>query len=106
MKHSRILLLAVVAFLLIPLAFSQTLTTGDVVGIVTDTSGAVVPAAKITLTSVATNEVRTATTNQQGEYRFALIPAGEYELSAETAGLKSNRTRFTALVGQEQAMNL
>ncbi len=89
-----------------PLAFSQTVTTGDVVGVITDTSGAVVPGATVTLKSVDSGETRTATTNDQGQYRFPLLKPGDYILSAGTAGLKSNNTRFTLLVGQEQEMNL
>jgi hypothetical protein len=105
MNRLRISLFAVL-FILVPFAFSQTLTTGDVVGIVTDTTGAVVPAATVTMKSVDTNEVRTVTSNGAGEYRFSLMKPGEYILSAVSAGLKSNNTRFNVQIGQEQAMNV
>jgi hypothetical protein len=105
MNRLRITLFAVL-FLLVPLAFSQTITTSDVVGVVTDTTGAVVPGATVTIKSIETNETRTATSNEQGEYRFPLMKPGEYVVSATTAGLKSNSTRFTLLVGQAQAMNI
>ena len=85
----------------VPRAFSQTFTTGDVVGVVTDTSGAVVPGATVTIHATATNEVRTATANESGRFRFSLLQPGEYTLSAQTGGLKSNVQRFTLLVGQE-----
>ncbi len=87
-------------------AIAQTITTGDVVGVVTDTSGAVVPAATVTLKSVDSGETRTATTNDQGQYRFPLLKPGDYIVSASTAGLKSNVTRFALLVGQETTMNV
>jgi hypothetical protein len=110
MNRLRITLFAVlfiaVLFNAVPLAFSQTLTTGDVVGVITDTSGAVVPGATVTMKSVATNEARTVTTNTIGEYRFSLMTPGEYILSATSAGMKSNNTRFSVLIGQEQAMNV
>ncbi len=110
MNRLRITLFAVlfiaVLFNAVPLAFSQTLTTGDVVGVITDTSGAVVPGATVTMKSVATNETRTVTTNTIGEYRFSLMTPGEYILSATSAGMKSNNTRFSVLIGQEQAMNV
>ena len=110
MTRSRITFFAVlflaVAFLATPSAFSQTITTGDVVGVVTDTSGAVVPDATVTLKSVDTGETRTDTTNTQGQYRFALLKPGEYVVSASTAGLKSNNSRVSLLVGQEQEVNI
>jgi hypothetical protein len=107
-KHRGYLFLRLcaLAMLLAALAYGQTFTTGDVVGVVTDTTGAVVPGAKITIKSVDTGETRTATTNDQGEYRFPLLKPGDYILSAETAGLKSNNTRMTLLVGQEETANL
>jgi outer membrane receptor for ferrienterochelin and colicin len=107
-KHTAFLLLrwCACAMLLAALACGQTLTTGDVVGVVTDTTGAVVPGATVTIKATESNETRTATTSDRGQYRFAQMSAGEYILSASTPGLKSNSMRFTVLVGQEQAMNI
>lgn len=85
---------------------AQTITTGDIVGVVTDTSGAVVPSATVTLKSVDSGETRTTTTNGQGQYRFPLLKPGDYIISASTPGLKSNSERFPLLVGQEQERNI
>jgi Carboxypeptidase regulatory-like domain len=87
-------------------AFSQTTTTGDAVGVVTDTSGAVVPGAAVTIKSAESGESRMATTNGQGQYRFPLMKPGEYTISAEAKGLKSNISKISLLVGQEQEVNL
>jgi hypothetical protein len=87
-------------------AFSQTITTADAVGLVTDTSGAVVPAATVSIKSVESGETRTATTNNQGQYRFPLMQPGEYLVSAASKGLKSNISKVTLLVGQEQEVNI
>ena len=87
-------------------AFSQTITTGDVAGNVKDSSGAVVPAATITLKSADTGEVRTVVTGPSGEYRFPLLKPGEYSLSGEATGLKSNVQKFSVQVGQVAEMNL
>jgi hypothetical protein len=89
-----------------PLAFSQTLTTGDVTGIITDASGAIVQGVAVSLKNVATNEARTAVTNESGQYRFSLLVPGDYTISAQTTGLKSNVSRFTVSVGQAQSLNL
>ena len=85
---------------------AQTITTGDALGVISDSSGAVVPGAKVTLKSVATGEIRTDTTNGKGEYRFALLKPGDYELSAASQGLLSNKDKITLLVGQALEVNL
>ena len=95
-----------VALACAPLIFAQTITTGDVAGTVSDSSGAVVPGATITLLYTDTNETRTALANAAGEYRFTLLKPGEYSISAHTAGLKSNIREFTVLIGQQQVINL
>ena len=87
-------------------AFSQTITTGDIAGVIHDTTGAVVPNAAVNLRSSATNENRTTVTNDAGQYRFSLLAPGDYTLSAQTSGMKSNAQKLTVLVGQVLEMNL
>jgi hypothetical protein len=87
-------------------AFSQTMTTGDIVGTVTDASGAVVPGAKVTVRFADTNETHAATTNAVGAYRFSLLQPGDYVVTGEAPGLKSKTEKLTLLVGQETAVNL
>ncbi|MDR3701936.1 MAG: carboxypeptidase regulatory-like domain-containing protein [Candidatus Sulfopaludibacter sp.] len=82
------------------------MTTGDVVGTVTDTTGAVVPKVTVTIKLPDTNEIRTGVTSDTGHYRFSLLKPGDYTIQAETTGLKSKLEKFTLLVGQEAAMNL
>jgi hypothetical protein len=98
--------LAALLLVLSPLAFSQTITTADVVGVVSDTSGAVVPGAKVTIKSLGSGESRTETTNAEGQYRFPLMKPGDYEISADSKGLKSNLIKVTLLVGQAQEANI
>ncbi len=104
-RFTRVLF-TVLFVLCAPLAFSQTITTGDVTGTVTDSTGAIVPNASVTLRFVDTNDTRTAPSNQSGQYRFSLLQPGDYVISAQSAGLKSGSQRFNVLVGQEQAINL
>src|SRR5580692_1908028 len=82
-------LFAALMMLWAPAGFSQTMTTGDVVGTVTDASGAVVPKATVTIKLTSENTVRTETTDNSGHYRFSLLPPGEYEMEAGATGLKS-----------------
>jgi hypothetical protein len=97
---------AVAALLFAPLAFGQTITTADAIGVVSDSSGAVVPGAKVTLKSLETGESREETTTGQGQYRFSLLKPGDYQVSAASQGLKSNIEKITLLVGQAQEINL
>jgi hypothetical protein len=86
--------------------FGQTITTGDVLGTVTDSTGAIVKSASVTIRSAATNATQTTQTNDAGLYRFPLMKPGDYAVSAESPGLKSSIEQFTLLVGQQQAINL
>lgn len=87
-------------------ALSQTLTTGDVAGIVKDATGAVVPGATVTLKNTDSGEVRSAVTGQAGEYRFSLLNPGNYTITAAATGLKSNSQKFAVQVGQAVEMNV
>ena len=71
-------LFAALTMLWAPAAFSQTMTTGDIVGSVTDASGAVVPKAIVTAKFLDENTVQTTTANDKGEYRFSLMKPGDY----------------------------
>src|SRR5579875_68974 len=62
--------------------------TGTVLGTVTDSSGAVVQNAKVTLTEVNTGIVHTAQTNASGNYTFPDLPEGNYSVTVEAAGFK------------------
>ena len=68
--------------------FGQTITA-DVVGRVLDGTGAVVPAAKVTVTNLGTNNVRSAETSDTGEYTVNLLPPGRYSIRVEHAGFKA-----------------
>ncbi len=85
---------------------AQTVTTGDISGVVRDSSGAVIAAATVTLQSAGTGEIRTVKTNETGAYRFNFLKPGDYTLSAATAGLKTDVTKVTVQVGQAMGADL
>jgi hypothetical protein len=66
--------------------------TADIVGTVTDSTGAVLPGATVTAKDTATGLARTQTTGASGDYSFTLVPIGTYEISVEVTGFK----KFTA----------
>ena len=61
---------------------------GTILGTVTDSSGGSVPNTKISLTETNTGVIRTATTNESGNYIFPDVPPGLYSVTAELAGFK------------------
>ena len=73
---------------------------GTITGRVADPTQAVVPGAKVTVTNLATNVVKTAQTNAEGIYVFASLPAGEYVVAAETQGFRKTEKTITLTVAQ------
>ncbi len=62
---------------------------GSIAGTVADTSGAAVPGATVTITSVERKTVDSVQTNASGFYEKARLLPGRYEVKAELAGFKS-----------------
>jgi hypothetical protein len=64
-------------------------TSTEVLGTVSDPSGAVVPNARVTLLRVQTGEKRFAVIDDSGNYSFPLIEIGDYTVSVEKAGFRT-----------------
>ena len=64
-------------------------TTADLLGTVTDTTGAVVPGARIKVTALATNETRTAGSDAAGNYLFNGLLPGHYRIEVSAPGFKT-----------------
>jgi Carboxypeptidase regulatory-like domain/TonB dependent receptor-like, beta-barrel len=71
------------------IASAQTAGTGAVTGTVTDPSGRSVPNAKVTATNLGTSQSRTVTTGTAGDYKFELLPPGNYQLKFQASGFKT-----------------
>lgn len=71
-----------------------------VTGTVTDSTGAAVLTAKVTLNSEQTGFTRILETNSSGLYSFARVPVGRYNLSIDKSGFKAiKRTDIDLTVG-------
>ncbi|MBI3668062.1 MAG: TonB-dependent receptor [Acidobacteria bacterium] len=77
-------------------------STGDILGTITDPTGGVVRGATVTLTDMATNEMRRATTDDLGNYRFSLLPPGRYSVRAEMAAFRTANVSDLILRVDEQ----
>ena len=82
----------ILAFLSASAALAQTAST-QILGLVTDATGAVVPNAVVTARRVETGDVRSTTSNDTGNYIFPLVDSGSYEVTCAAAGFKTEVRR-------------
>src|SRR5215510_1650717 len=89
-------------------AFAQAqATTGQITGIVRDNAGAAIPSATIKVTNTQTGLSQTATSSDDGLYRFVLLPPGVYNLTAEAANFtKTEQKDILVTVGQITDLNI
>jgi len=79
---------------------AQTTVTGDIVGSVTDPSGANIASGKVTLQNDATGEVQTLTTSAAGEFHFSLLRPGVYSVTVDASGFDKTMQKVTVGLGQ------
>lgn len=69
-------------------AYSQSSSTGEIRGTVTDSSGALLPGADVEVVNVATGEQRSFTTNKDGLYDTVSTPNGHYTVTITAPGFE------------------
>lgn len=99
------LILFVAVFLAIGAA-AQSLVSGDVTGVVSDPSGAVIPNATVTLKNNGTGQTTNSATNASGMYRFSLLTPGQYTVTVNATGFQNAERTVTVSVGQATSMNM
>ena len=72
-------------------------------GVIADTSGAVLPDARVTVTEVNTGFSRETRTDQSGRYSLPLLPIGTYRLVAEAEGFRRAQRSGVVLHVQQEA---
>ena len=75
-------------FLLFAIATAQAQFKAGIQGTIKDTSGGLVPEAKVTLTSKETGKTQEATASGEGFYRLSGLAPGKYTITAEKVGYK------------------
>jgi hypothetical protein len=83
------LTLLLVALTILCGSLSAQSTTQTIQGLVTDSTGAVIPGATVTITNVATGVQNTSQTGASGNYTFTLVAVGNYDVRCETPGFKT-----------------
>jgi len=82
------------------IGFAQSTNSGDVRGLVTDTTGALIPGVTVTVTNNNTGVSKVLTTNNDGLYDTSSIVAGNYKITFVKDGFtKLERSSITVNVG-------
>lgn len=90
--HARLSAGLLLFLALLSTAFAQT-SRGSLSGTVTDSQGALVSNASVTITQRGTNVTRQTTTNSAGFYRFDAVELGTYDVSVKASGFSTeNKT--------------
>jgi hypothetical protein len=77
-----------ICILFVSSSFAQ-ITTANMVGTVTDSSGAIVPGAKVTIENLGTHEIHSMQTGQSGDYTFNFLQPGSYSVTVRAIGFQA-----------------
>jgi Carboxypeptidase regulatory-like domain len=91
---------------IVPVLAQTTISTGSIVGTVTDPSAAVVSGAKVTITNKATGQVVTTTTTSTGNYATGALIPGDYTVRVEAAGFKTTQMQVVVQVNTTASGNV
>ena len=83
-----------------------TISTGSIVGTVTDPTGAVVGGARVVITNIQTGQVLDLSTNPSGAYNSGALPPGEYRVQVSSRGFSITAATVTVQVGNTTAANV
>jgi len=86
------------------IAFAQ--YNGNIQGVISDSSGAAIAGATVSLRDVDTNISATDTTSESGNYRFNSLPPGNYVISAEAKNFGKTEVNFTLSTAETKGINL
>lgn len=103
-----LMILATLALLLAPtvLLAQTTISTGSIVGTVTDPSGAVVSGAKVAITNKGTQQVMTTSTSSAGTFASGALIPGDYRVRVEAQGFKSTEQSVVVQVNTTASANI
>ena len=95
--RSLVVLAAATLLLTGTTAFGQGSTTATIRGNIQDSSGAVLPGATITVTNPSNRSVTTTVSDDRGQYLFAGLFPGTYDLKVELSGFKTYERKALSL---------
>ncbi|MGA2252215.1 carboxypeptidase regulatory-like domain-containing protein [Terracidiphilus sp.] len=99
--------LLLAALLVVPQFARAQELTATLAGTVTDTSGAVIPNAAVTVTENATKAVHTVQSDASGSYVITTLPAGAYTVSVVSSGFENYLAKdVVLLVAEKRGLNV
>jgi len=98
-------LLALVSFPAL-LSAQATISTGSIVGLISDPSGAVISGANVMITNLATGQAIEIATNSSGSFNSGALVPGNYRVLTSAQGFTSAETTMTVQVGNTAAANV
>jgi carboxypeptidase family protein len=102
-RHTIMQLFLLAICLLCPVitSMAQGTNLGTIRGTITDNTGAVVTGAKVQVVDLATDIVREATTNSEGNYEVAGLKFGSYRVAVAASGFKTSTVNQVSLRGSD-----
>ena len=97
---------ALAVFLALAAGAAAQTETGRITGVVTDATGGILPGVTVTAKAVGTGATRELATDSAGQYVFANLPPGPYELSAVLSGFRTANRTVTVSVGSAIGVDL
>lgn len=99
------------SLLLVALGFAdrlhaQTATSGGLTGVVTDQSGAVLPAAEVEINDNRKGTTQSTQTDREGVYRFFFLPPSTYTLTVVRSGFRKETRAVNVLLGPSGTVNV
>ena len=102
-KQRQCVRLLWIALSAVGLVWSQSSFTASVRGVVSDSSGAVIAGAKVTVTEAERNVPHAVMADESGRYAVPALPPGKYSLTVEAPGFKKYTQTNIPLAVQQQA---
>lgn len=99
-------LVFLVSLLTFAVPASAQVQNGSISGLVTDSTGAIIPDAAVTLTARATSLALHTQTNNDGLYTFTQLNPGNYTITVEHGGFQKATSLLTLTVGQKEDLNV
>jgi len=105
--RSKLALVLLLSFLLGSVAAWSQITTGSISGSVSDSSGALIPKAKVVVRNQGTGVATELATNDSGVYKASFLTPGKYSVRVEAAGFRSVDERdIEVQVGNDTVANV
>src|SRR5262245_43082165 len=104
--YARKNFVGVIAFLLLSSVTTWAALNGDIEGVVRDTTGAIIPSANVTISSVETGVQRNLISDERGYFIATLLPIGQYDVRVQLAGFKSSSQRVLVKSAERASLNI